>query len=410
MEALRELERVQRVLSLMSSRGLCDTGSSGGGAAADRFLAQFLLFMVQPSESLTMENKFLLVSELLGKATPDTMEEVHHLTHLEGSHHLEADQNISSGALLQPNKKFKMHAEKSTIQAVPMVGFDAMTRAKSTLEDFCRSYFMFHGLDANNPQSIFKYLPVLSFTESYIYQLDASNEDSLNLIPDNRSSSKELERKKEAFDETSLSQMIEPLDSFLQNQGLMTDRLQTELKSGIQYWSLERKLCQALTRNEKISIDDVMKAIHLKSFDYRVLNLLMYQLTGQQVNELHMDFLSISEFLVEISDDLYDYEDDVINNTFNILRMFAAIYGPSEAPNMLAKCIGEAEEKYESFSKKLDPSLSGSCWRRCEEATKEGGKISGHAYGTWNIPSVISDEESFRRERTSKHDASTVII
>ncbi|XP_034601859.1 uncharacterized protein [Setaria viridis] len=379
MEALRELERVQRVLSLMSSRGLCDTGSSGGGAAADRFLAQFLLFMVQPSESLTMENKFLLVSELLGKATPDTMEEVHHLTHLEGSHHLEADQNISSGALLQPNKKFKMHAEKSTIQAVPMVGFDAMTRAKSTLEDFCRSYFMFHGLDANNPQSIFKYLPVLSFTESYIYQLDASNEDSLNLIPDNRSSSKELERKKEAFDETSLSQMIEPLDSFLQNQGLMTDRLQTELKSGIQYWSLERKLCQALTRNEK-------------------------------VNELHMDFLSISEFLVEISDDLYDYEDDVINNTFNILRMFAAIYGPSEAPNMLAKCIGEAEEKYESFSKKLDPSLSGSYWRRCEEATKEGGKISGHAYGTWNIPSVISDEESFRRERTSKHDASTVII
>jgi hypothetical protein len=39
-----------------------------------------------------------------------------------------------------------------------------------------------------------------------------------------------------------------------------------------------------------------------------------------------------------------------------------------------------------------------------------GGKISGYAYGTWNIPSVISDEESFRRERSSKHDASAVII
>jgi hypothetical protein len=115
-----------------------------------------------------------------------------------------------------------------------------------------------------------------------------------------------------------------------------------------------------------------MEAIHLKSFDYRVLNLLMYRLTGQQVNEVHMEFLSISEFLVEISDDLYDYEDDVMNNTFNILRMFAAIYGPSEAPKMLAKCIGEAEEKYERFSKKLDPTLSGSYWRRCEEATKEG--------------------------------------
>ncbi|ONM17026.1 hypothetical protein ZEAMMB73_Zm00001d003491 [Zea mays] len=105
----------------------------------------------------------------------------------------------------------------------------------------------------------------------------------------------------------------------------------------------------------------------------------------------------------------YDYEDDVMNNTFNILRMFAAIYGPLEAPNMLAKCIGEAEEKYESFSKKLDPSLSGSYWRRCEEATKEGGKTSGHAYGTWNIPRVISNEDAFRRERRSKHDACAVI-
>ncbi|KAL6650815.1 hypothetical protein ACP70R_009740 [Stipagrostis hirtigluma subsp. patula] len=98
-----------------------------------------------------------------------------------------------------------------------------------------------------------------------------------------------------------------------------------------------------------------------------------------------------------------------MNNTYNILRMFSAIYGPSEAPNMLAKCIAEAEEKYESFSKRLDPNLSGSYWRRCEEATKEGGKISGHAYGTWNIPPLISDEESFRIERLNKHDGSAVI-
>ncbi|XP_066349761.1 uncharacterized protein [Miscanthus floridulus] len=381
MEALLELEKVQRVLSLMSSRGLSHADSSGGGGAdADRFLAQFLLFTVQPFDSLTVENKFLLVSELLTKATPDTLEEVQHLTHLE------ANQDISSGGLLQPIKKFKMHAEKSTIQAVPMVGFDAMTRAKSTLEDFCRSYFMFHGLDVNTPQAIFKYLPVLSFTESYMYQLDASNEDCLHVVPDDNTS-KVLGKKEESLNETSLSQMIEPLEGLLQCQGLMTDRLQTELKSGIQYWSLERKLCQALLRNEKILIEDVMKAIHLKSFDYRVLNLLMFQLTGQH--------------------------DDVMNNTFNILRMFAAIYGPLEAPNMLAKCIGEAEEKYESFSKKLEPSLSGSYWRRCEEATKEGrkgGKISGHAYGTWNIPRVISNEESFRRERSGKHDSCAVII
>ena len=35
-----------------------------------------------------------------------------------------------------------------------------------------------------------------------------------------------LERKKEVFDETSLSQMIEPLTGLLWCQGLMTDRLE----------------------------------------------------------------------------------------------------------------------------------------------------------------------------------------
>lgn len=85
-----------------------------------------------------------------------------------------------------------------------------------------------------------------------------------------------------------------------------------------------------------------MRAIHLKSFDYRVLNLLLYKLRGEEVssshhvpchflmrshipsvfglcfvffllettekvNELHMEFLSVSEFLVEVADDLYAF-------------------------------------------------------------------------------------------------------
>ncbi|KAK1683542.1 hypothetical protein QYE76_044390 [Lolium multiflorum] len=416
MEALLQLEKVQRVLSLMGSRGLSDPTAGGGGG--DRFLAHFLLFLVQPFDSLTKEKKILLVSELLREVNSDTLEEVQHLASLEGAKSEDkvriilpspCDQDISPGDLLQPTKKFKMDTEKLTIHDVPMIGFDAMRRANSTLEDFCRSYFIFHGLDINKPQAVFKFLPFLSFTESYIYQLDASNEDSLLSVPDNYPSTV-LEREKMASTQASMSDMLDPLDNLLQCQGLMTDQLRNELKSGIQYWSLERKLCQALSRNNKISIEDVMKAIHLKSFDYRVLNLLMYQLTGQQVNELHMEFLTVSEFLVEISDDLYDYEDDVINNTFNILRMFAAIYGPLDAPKMLAKCIGEAEEKYERFSKKLDPSLSRSYWRRCEEATREGGKISSHTYGTWNIPPLIRDEESFRRDRMNKDDDSAVTI
>ncbi|XP_020081131.1 uncharacterized protein LOC109704764 isoform X2 [Ananas comosus] len=280
---------------------------------------------------------------------------------------------------------------------------------------FCRSYFMFHGMDANKPQSIFKFLPVLSFTESYIYQLDTLNENNLHPSPEDSVSetsrsdclthtSNEIKDQNviNNLHETSVCDPFAPLLSLLHSQGILTDRIRTELKSGIEYWALEKKLCGALTSKTKISIEDAMRAIHLKSFDYRVLNLLLYHLTRQQTNELHMEFLSVSEFLVEVSDDLYDYEEDVINNNFNVLRMFVAVYGASMAPKMLAKCICEVEEKYESLSKTLDPDLSLNYWRRCEEATKEGGLNSGHAYGTWTIPCVIADEDSFRAQSANK--------
>ncbi|CDP09997.1 unnamed protein product [Coffea canephora] len=45
-------------------------------------------------------------------------------------------------------------------------------RANSTLEDFCRSYFIFYKMDVHQLQLIFIYLPILSFTESYIYQIN----------------------------------------------------------------------------------------------------------------------------------------------------------------------------------------------------------------------------------------------
>lgn len=97
-------------------------------------------------------------------------------------------------------------------------------------------------------------------------------------------------------------------------------RIKDELRLGEEYWALERKLCHAMTNKEEVYIihvpfsfclengytlsqillkipcltsdkvfsiqilvDDVMKAIHLKSFDYRVLNLLLYELRGAKV-------------------------------------------------------------------------------------------------------------------------------
>ncbi|CAN8256728.1 unnamed protein product [Cochlearia groenlandica] len=413
MEELRRLGKFQSVVSAIASYGLLP---SSYDAASSRFIANLAIFLVQPCEELDFDKKLGLVSDFIPKISIDLLEEISSSVHGED----EAKPVITSSGFFMNNVDpcvLRKHQD-----VVAMVGLDAMKRANSTLEDFSRSYFMFHGLEINEPQSIFRYLPVLSFTESYIYQLYGNHEISV------QPNGFEMQYSSHGWNaESHVSFDLKPLGDMLELEGLLTERflpwdklscllflsakvqtmtlidinywmvrIQQEFKSGEEYWALERKLCHALSNKNKICLEDVMRAIHLKSFDYRVLNLLLYKLKGEEVNELHMDFLSISEFLVEVADDLFDYEDDVLENSFNVLRMFVCIFGPSNAPTQLAKRISEAEEKYEEIMKSLDPRLSSSYKRRCEEATKEGGKVSGHSLGTWNIPAVISDEEAYR--------------
>jgi hypothetical protein len=56
------------------------------------------------------------------------------------------------------------------------VSLKGMKKAASSIEDFVRSNFMFHGLDPSRPADVFKYLPTLAFVEAYIYELDEENE------------------------------------------------------------------------------------------------------------------------------------------------------------------------------------------------------------------------------------------
>ncbi|KAJ0098256.1 hypothetical protein Patl1_28219 [Pistacia atlantica] len=177
MEELRKLEQVQRTMSFMQTRGFVSNNQD-----SDRFLANLILLLVQPCGELIFDKKCSLISK--------------HLPSLSASFLEEASLWLSQGwymnsACTQQNCIPSSIVEESECDLLPsnyderaMVGLDAMQRANSTLEDFCRSYLMFHGMDASSPQAIFKYLPVLSFTESYIYQLDTLNEKILD-VPTN---------------------------------------------------------------------------------------------------------------------------------------------------------------------------------------------------------------------------------
>ncbi|KAF8018478.1 hypothetical protein BT93_H3381 [Corymbia citriodora subsp. variegata] len=332
MEELRKLEQAQAALELMRSHGVWPSDPD-----SDRFLANLLLLLIQPCGELNMDRKFNLINEYLPKILRTLIKEASYLL----------DQNDLMKMENKDSKYFQSELNKKTdcspqteFHNVAVIGLNSMERANSTLEDFCRSYFMFHEMDVNRPESIFKYLPVLSFTESYIYQLDNMNE---RIVQPSAGGLPILNAQSEERDRDLSSELVNafegdpfgPLKSLLEFRGLLNDRIIEEFKSGEEFWALERKLCSALMHEEVVSVEDVMRAIHLKSFDYRVLNLLVYELRGEKVNELHMEFLSTSEYLVEISDDLFDYEDDVLENSFNILRMFIKIYGASAAPTML---------------------------------------------------------------------------
>ncbi|XP_075653411.1 uncharacterized protein LOC142623830 isoform X4 [Castanea sativa] len=369
MEELRKLEQVQRTLKFMESRAI----STSSDPDSSRFLANLILLLAQPCGELDMDSKCTLVYTHMPKISVAFLEEAKLLITQESITEAEDERNgpfqnvVDNSMQLDCENETYSGMLQTNFEGTAMVGLDAMQRANSTLEDF----------------------------------LDSLNEKMLHL-PTSEASVSERgckdghQRLITHFTDAFKRDPFRPLVGLLECLGILTERIRDELKCGEEYWALERKLCCALMSQEKISVEDVIRAIHLKSFDYRVLNLLLYQLRGEKVNDLHMEFLCVSEFLVEVSDDLFDYEDDVLENSFNVLRMFVRIYGASRAPIMLARYITEAEQKYESLLKTLDPQLSLNYQKRCEEATKEGGKISGHILGMWSIPPVIVDEELYR--------------
>ncbi|XP_073293536.1 uncharacterized protein [Primulina huaijiensis] len=354
MEGLEKLEKVQKAIHLLRSIGISDADPH-----SLRFLADFALLLLENYDGLDLTSKCQLILENMSKISAALSGE-------KGGHQIE------NAVRFYHDDKANLCSVWSVYDDVAMVGLDAMKRSNSSLEDFCRSYFMFHTMEANEPQSIFRYLPFLSFTESYIYQLDGLNEKLLLLsnheVPIMGPEFEVLCRN--LYGEKSVTRRFRkepfrPLCLVLEHHGLLTERIKEELKCGEEYWALERKLCCSLVSNKK-------------------------------VNEAHMEFLSVSELLVEISDDLFDYEDDVAENHFNILRMYVRYYGASAAPIKLAKFVTELEEKYDRLLKALGSELCTKYQKRCEEATKEGGKTCGPPLGTWHIPPVIEDEARYR--------------
>mmetsp|Transcript_33697 Transcript_33697/g.63471 ORF Transcript_33697/g.63471 Transcript_33697/m.63471 type:complete len:400 (-) Transcript_33697:402-1601(-) len=392
MDKLRELHKLQRVIELISDSELPISGQ------VQKTLAETLVCLGGRFGNRLVASVRVL-QEQLSKIPDRILDQVAHLS-IATSNHEDAPA-CSRVSHVLPNAKNEEPIIQMKTAVLPEEWEHAMQRSSSSLQDFIRSYFMFHDLDPCQPSHLFAHLPLLSFVESFIYMLDERNErrllpGSLSAAADASSPTRGPARSATRGLTGSGPDQWQPLMEVLRQKQLLTSRVEAELEQGARYWDLERRLCTALAAREKVAHEEVVEALRLKSFDYRVLNLLMFQVRGAPVNDEFMAFLEVSELLVEIADDLFDYEEDVLANVFNVYRMFLYIHGEGAAVE-LARLIASFEKVYEERLAALPPLLASGYKIRCREAVQEsGGDTVDSSDGRWCIPAAIYDEEAFR--------------
>ena len=203
---------------------------------------------------------------------------------------------------------------------------------------------------------------------------------------------------------------MEVVKAALREQGLLTAHVDAELDSGLRYWALERHICASLAHNAALRLEDVISCHQAKSFDYRVLHGVLIALLrtapDAKAHAALLAFLRLDERLVDIGDDLTDYEDDVVANSFNILRCFISLYGTADAPLRLIELISELEAAHSAALQALHDSHRRHFWARHVEAASQPRSEK------WVLPSLlipIADEPAFRHTHTRRSCALALV-
>lgn len=135
---------------------------------------------------------------------------------------------------------------RRALYSTPTVSFHSLKRARTTIEDFVKTYFLFHGLEAGD---FFQYMPILLFVEATIYQMDEENEQ-LALAGgfadggDNRN-------------DIVILQGEQVLREVLDSEGLLSEGVLRELENGRKYWRAERRLCSSVREGLPIAEEEV---------------------------------------------------------------------------------------------------------------------------------------------------------
>lgn len=255
-----------------------------------------------------------------------------------------------------------------------MVSINSIHRCQNTLQDFIRGYFALHGLHVDD---MWYLIHILLWCEASLYHLDEINEDAI---------------KNTTIEPPEKNACWALLETILTQEKCWDSAIKRELESGARYWHLERTLCRSLYPAP--SMKDVETAIIGKSFDYRVLHMIICKWTDKRVDSSLMDMLKLYEQMVETRDDISDYWDDEAQGSFNVLRMFCAMYGKgSGAGAKLSEYMKGVEQRYATKLKLLPDARA----RKVHE-----DYVRGEKGGVWLWDSIIPSLDRNVEHRATK--------
>ncbi|CAF4335163.1 unnamed protein product [Didymodactylos carnosus] len=231
-----------------------------------------------------------------------------------------------------------------------VLSFHGLRKARRVLQYISCQYMYYHNLE---PKDFMTYMDILTFVESAIYLIDEVNEQA----DENEKrfkfdfSNKNILSDNEFFDNVNRNYQLSTLFYFLKNHNFYDNYVHRQLHDALLYYKLEQYCVSSFTEsnsNNPLNEDLVQKCNSLRSFDIRLLDLILYKLTNQPYEDELLKCLYYREIMYESADDLLSYEQDILKNTFNIYRMYAHLY-PNNSELYFNKYIRILADQYKKI-------------------------------------------------------------
>ena len=177
-----------------------------------------------------------------------------------------------------------------------MVSASSLGRSGRVHKAFCHLYLSFHRLPI---EFFFDHFGTFAYVEGLVYEADTANE--------------------RLGGERTPTEAVAELVGYLSRKGLLDARCRNQLTLAIEYFQFENKLLS----NTGYSLEDATRAASIRSFDFRLLHRIVFQLNSWVYDEDMFQRFAVFEELMEFDDDCQSCARDERANTFNIVNCLA---------------------------------------------------------------------------------------